>query len=702
MQDQKLRVDIIGDASKLVKALSTASGKLEAFGSKITGIGKKLSIGLSLPLAAAGGAAIKMASDFEESLNKVNVAFGSASGTVKDFAQTTLEQFGIAEGTALDMAALFGDMSTSMGLSVDKAADLSTSLVGLAGDLASFKNMNIEEVTTALNGVFTGETESLKRLGVVMTQVNLEQFAMNQGIEKSIKEMTQAEKVLLRYQFVMANTANAHGDFARTSDGAANQMRIFQESMKELGATFGTIILPAFINLVSKANEVLKSFKNLSPTSKKLVVIVGAVAAAIPPLVYAIGTLSTAFAALNLATGGILLALGALATALIAVGKHQALLNTIRDLNAELKENEKAVKAATKAQDGSVASAVELQRAEQKLLKTKLELLKAEQDREQGLIASALGIESAEYKRLGEEIAATEQKIKNYDVAITGLEKSIKSTTVETEEFSTSLEDLKKIELKNLQIEWDIEEEAKQFAKDFDEAIGNELSAMDMTFADVFNKKIAEAFDPESVPVIDPFDTADIDLENILSSEQHQQFLDKMQKMKEVSQLVGGEVAHAFDQMGNSLIRSLGLADSGFQGFLAGLLSTVTKLIAMMLSQSIANAIAGATASGAATGPGAVIATPAFIATAVGGVLSAFAAIPKFANGGIVSGPTLGLMGEYPGASSNPEVIAPLDKLQGMMGGRSQNVNVGGEFKINGQDLVVALQRADRNRSRIK
>jgi len=123
----------------------------------------------------------------------------------------------------------------------------------------------------------------------------------------------------------------------------------------------------------------------------------------------------------------------------------------------------------------------------------------------------------------------------------------------------------------------------------------------------------------------------------------------------------------------------------------------------MFLAQSIAQAVAGASAAGAATGPAAIVTTPAFIATAVGGVLAAFASIPKFANGGIVSGPTMGLMGEYPGARSNPEVIAPLDKLKGMIGqGGGQNVNVGGEFKINGQDLVVALQRADRNRSRIK
>jgi hypothetical protein len=139
------------------------------------------------------------------------------------------------------------------------------------------------------------------------------------------------------------------------------------------------------------------------------------------------------------------------------------------------------------------------------------------------------------------------------------------------------------------------------------------------------------------------------------------------------------------------------------------MLQTLVKLGSMILQQIVMNqasamgaAIAGATQSGAATGPAAVFTTPAFIATAIGGVLSAFAAIPKFAAGGIVSGPTMGLMGEYPGAKSNPEVIAPLSKLQGMLDqGSGGSTAMTGEFVLRGQDLVVALARAEKQRNRI-
>ena len=125
-----------GAADKLVS-------KLKKVGEKMSKIGKSMTTYLTLPLAAIAGASIKMASDFTESLNKVDVAFKNSSKEVRKFAETTLETFGIAEGTALDMAALFGDMATSMGVPTDKAATLSTAMVGLAGDLSSFKNINI-------------------------------------------------------------------------------------------------------------------------------------------------------------------------------------------------------------------------------------------------------------------------------------------------------------------------------------------------------------------------------------------------------------------------------------------------------------------------------------------------------------------------------------------------------------------------------
>jgi len=296
-----LRVNLIGDASSLNRSLQIATARLDKFGKRATQIGRDLSLRLTLPIGAAAGAAIKMASDMEESTNKVNVAFGDSAKEVRDFAKTTLRSFGIAESSALDMTALFGDMATGMGVSRSEAANLSQRLVGLAGDLASFKNINIEEVTTALSGVFTGETESLKRLGVVMTEVNLEQFRMQQGIQKSVKEMTQQEKIMLRLNYIFGVTENAQGDFARTSEGAANQMRIFQESLKELGAELGEILLPEFNKILTKVNEFIDEFKTLDKGTQESIVQFSLLVAAAPPVIWAIGQITLALKGLSTA-----------------------------------------------------------------------------------------------------------------------------------------------------------------------------------------------------------------------------------------------------------------------------------------------------------------------------------------------------------------------------------------------------------------
>ena len=299
MAESKLRVNLIGDASSLNRSLQIATARLDAFGRKASQIGKDLSLRLTLPIGLAAGSAIKMAASMEESLNKVRVSFGSSAKDVEAFAKTALDSFGIAESSALDMTALFGDMATGMGVSQKEAADLSIELVSLAGDLASFKDMNIEEITTALSGVFTGETESLKRLGIVMTEVNLEQFRLQQGILRTTKEMTQQEKILLRTQYLLEVTKNAQGDFARTSDSAANQMRKFTETLKMVGADLGNIMLPAFTRIITKVNELLKDFRELDKETQTMIINFGLTAAAIPPLIFVVGQLAEGFAALN-------------------------------------------------------------------------------------------------------------------------------------------------------------------------------------------------------------------------------------------------------------------------------------------------------------------------------------------------------------------------------------------------------------------
>lgn len=281
------------EAQNTESKLSSFSSKVNSIGQGMADFGTKMSAKVSLPIIGLGVASAKLASDFNESLNKVNVAFGNSASQVEDWSKTTLKNFGIAQGTALDMSSLFGDMATSMGLPTDEAGKMSMSMVGLAGDLASFKNIGIDQATTALNGVFTGETESLKMLGIVMTQTNLQAFAYSNGINKNIQDMSQAEQVQLRYAYVMDKTKNAQGDFARTSDGTANSTRSFGESLKQLGATFGQNILPVVTPVIQKLTDMVTWFGNLDSGTQKTIVTVLALVAGIFPLIGMVGSLIT-------------------------------------------------------------------------------------------------------------------------------------------------------------------------------------------------------------------------------------------------------------------------------------------------------------------------------------------------------------------------------------------------------------------------
>lgn len=293
----------IGKSQTRLERFQKQTANLSNLGNKVKSVGQSMTMSLTLPIVAAGGAMVKLASDMEETINKVDVSFGSSSQVVKDWAKNSITSMGLAQQSALDSAALYGDMATGMGLSQEKASQMAMSLTQLGADLASFKNISNDVAQTALKSIFTGETESLKNLGVVMTEANLKQFAMSKGIRKNIKNMTEQEKIQLRYNYVMEKTKNAHGDFARTGGGASNQMRMFQENLKELGVTFGQYILPYFTKAIMKLNEMLVSFNNLTPSAKKTILILGAILAVIGPLVTIVGTLITAFAGLNVVLG---------------------------------------------------------------------------------------------------------------------------------------------------------------------------------------------------------------------------------------------------------------------------------------------------------------------------------------------------------------------------------------------------------------
>lgn len=225
-----------------------------------------------------GAQAIKLGSDLNEVQNVVDVAFPRMSKQVDDFAKQAMYTSGLSETMAKRYTGTFGAMTKAFGFNEQKAYEMSTALTSLAGDVASFYNISQDEAYTKLKSVFTGETETLKDLGVVMTQSALDAYAMANGFGKTTQEMSEAEKVALRFAFVTDKLSLASGDFARTSDSWANQVRImklqFESFMASVGAGLINIFTPVIkvINfLLSKLLTVGNAFKALTElfTGKK-------------------------------------------------------------------------------------------------------------------------------------------------------------------------------------------------------------------------------------------------------------------------------------------------------------------------------------------------------------------------------------------------------------------------------------------------
>ena len=144
-----------------------------------------------------------------------------------------------------------------MGIAEDAASDMAIAVAGLSGDVASFYNVSQSVADTALQSIWTGETESLKRFGVVMTQANLKQFALNNGLDSNIEKMDQASLTMLRYQYVMSQFGLAQGDFARTSGSWANQVRILQEQWKQLLGIIGSGLVAVLTPVIQTPNKVI-------------------------------------------------------------------------------------------------------------------------------------------------------------------------------------------------------------------------------------------------------------------------------------------------------------------------------------------------------------------------------------------------------------------------------------------------------------
>ncbi len=215
-----------------------------------------------------GAKCVDLGSDLAEVQNVVDVVFPHMSAQVDEFAKSAAASFGLSETMAKKYTGTFGAMAKAFGFSEEQAYDMSKTLTGLAGDVASFYNISQDEAYTKLKSVFTGETETLKDLGVVMTQSALDAYALANGYGKTTQAMSEAEKVALRYAFVQDKLSAAQGDFARTSDSWANQVRILKLNVESIMATIGQGLINILTPVIKIINTVLGKIATLANAFK--------------------------------------------------------------------------------------------------------------------------------------------------------------------------------------------------------------------------------------------------------------------------------------------------------------------------------------------------------------------------------------------------------------------------------------------------
>ena len=256
--------------------ISGASRKVNLLGRQFEGLGTIVKrIGFLVGSAFAvgkliqfGKESIELGSDLAEVQNVVDVTFTTMSDKVNEFAKNAMTSAGLSETMAKRYVGTFGAMSKSFGFSEAQAYDMSTALTQLTGDVASFYNISQDLAYIKLKSVFTGETETLKDLGVVMTQSALDQYALANGYGKTTSAMTEQEKVALRLAFVQKQLSAASGDFIRTSDSWANQVRVMQLQLQSLKATVGQGLINIFTPVLKIINILLGKLATLANAFK--------------------------------------------------------------------------------------------------------------------------------------------------------------------------------------------------------------------------------------------------------------------------------------------------------------------------------------------------------------------------------------------------------------------------------------------------
>lgn len=321
-----IRAFLTVDSTDYDQGLDKAGKKAESFskraqksfdkvGKGLSSIGRGLTVGLTLPLAAAGAGFLKLASDAEETQQKFDVVFAAVVDSANQMADGLAESFGFAADESRELLGDTGDLLTGFGFTAAEALNLSVEVNRLAADLASFTNLEggSARASIALTKALLGETEQAKALGVVIRQ-DSDEFRELVKVQMDSHGMSLLQaKAIASLTIATNQSKNAIGDFARTADSFANQMRIMRAETRDMAVSFGKQLLPVAKALLSWARDISEAWGELNPRTQRLAIVIGAVAAAAGPLLFVAGKIVSGF-------GSLIGLAGTLASVLASVG----------------------------------------------------------------------------------------------------------------------------------------------------------------------------------------------------------------------------------------------------------------------------------------------------------------------------------------------------------------------------------------------